>query len=276
MNPIYPVYVISKGRHKSCLTARELNLMKVPFFLVVEPQEEIKYRNSYPNNNILITPFSNLGKGSIPVRNFVWEHSIKNGHKKHWVLDDNIEGFHRLNRNMKPKVLDGTIFRCCEDFTNRYLNIGISGMNYYSFCKASDKIPPFYLNTRVYSCILIDNNLDIRWRGLFNEDTDLCLRVLKKGLCTVLFNAFLIGKVTTMRMNGGNKSIYKKTNNRLQFAQSLKNQHPEIVEVVWRFNRWHHSVNYAPFKKNKLIRNKDIPIKKGVNNYGMKLIELSN
>jgi hypothetical protein len=276
MNPKYPVYVISKSRSKNCLTARELTLMNVPFFIVVEPQEYKDYKREWPDAKILITPFSNLGKGSVPVRNFVWEHSLNLGHKRHWVLDDNIEGFHRLNRNMKPKVLDGTIFRCCEDFTERFENVPISGMNYYSFCKTTDTIKPFTLNTRIYSCILIDNNLNLRWRGLYNEDTDLCLRVLKMGYCTILFNAFLIGKVTTMRMKGGNTdSIYNKTDNRREFAESLKKQHPDVVKVVWKFNRWHHQVNYKPFKKNKLKKVDGLNIKKGVNNYGMKLIEIN-
>ena len=276
MNPKYPVYVISKGRSKRCLTARELTLMNVPFYLVVEPQEEEEYRQEWPNVNILVTPFSNLGQGSIPVRNFVWEHSITNSDKRHWILDDNLEGFHRLNRNMKPKVMDGTIFRCCEDFTDRYSNVPISGMNYYSFCKTTDRVPPYYLNTRVYSCILIDNSLEFRWRGKYNEDTDLCLRALKSGYCTILFNAFLVGKVTTMRMKGGNTGeVYGDTDQRKEFAESLQEQHPDIVRVTWKFNRWHHQVNYKPFKKNKLKRVEGIQIKKGVDNYGMKLIELT-
>ena len=276
MNPKYPVYVISKGRAKRCLTARELTLMNVPFYLVVEPQEEEEYRQEWSNANILVAPFSNLGQGSIPVRNFVWEHSINNGDKRHWILDDNLEGFHGLNRNMKPKVMDGTIFRCCEDFTDRYSNVPISGMNYYSFCKTTDRVPPYYLNTRVYSCILIDNSLEFRWRGKYNEDTDLCLRTLKAGYCTILFNAFLVGKVTTMRMKGGNTNeVYGDTNQRKEFAESLQKQHPDVVKVTWKFNRWHHQVNYKPFKKNKLKRIEGLQIKKGVDNYGMKLIELT-
>lgn len=275
MNPRFPVYVISKGRPSRCLTARELSEMAVPFFLVVEPQEENDYRRYWPNAKILITPFSNLGQGSIPVRNFVWQHSMKLGAKRHWILDDNIEGFHRLNHNMKPKVMDGTIFRCCEDFTERYTNVPISGMNYYSFCKTTDRVPPFYLNTRVYSCILIKNDLEFKWRGRYNEDTDLCLRALKAGYCTILFNAFLVGKVTTMRMKGGNTDgVYKDTDNRKEFAESLQKQHPDVVRVTWKFNRWHHQVNYKPFKKNKLQKRLDLKPHKGVNNYGMKLIEL--
>lgn len=275
MNPKYPVYVISKGRFKKCLTVRELVQIKVPHKIVVEPQEADEYGKIWGYDNLLILPFSNLGKGSIPARNWVWEHSVNSGYDRHWILDDNIEGFHRLNRNMKPRATSGTIFKCCEDFTERYENVAISGMNYYNFCKVTDRVAPYYLNTRIYSCILIRNDIPYRWRGLYNEDTDLSLRVLKDGWCTILFNAFLAGKVTTMRMNGGNTDdVYNRTDNRREFAESLQVQHPDIVKVVWKFNRWHHQVDYKPFKKNKLIKKEGIVIPDVVNNYGMKLIEL--
>tara|TARA_R110002050_G_scaffold199519_1_gene334346 strand:- start:351 stop:788 length:438 start_codon:yes stop_codon:yes gene_type:complete len=145
-------------------------------------------------------------------------------------------------------------------------------MNYYSFCKATDKVPPYYLNTRIYSCILIQNNLRHRWRGKYNEDTDLSLRVLKDGDCTILFNAFLCGKVTTMRMRGGNTGeVYEDTDNRREFAESLQKQHPDVATVSWKFGRWHHHVNYKLFKRNRLLPVGKAKEKK-INNYGMVLI----
>jgi len=272
MNPNYPIFVISKGRYDKCLTARELTLMNVPFFLVVEPQEYDAYKEKYPNAKIIQTPFSNLGQGSIPVRNHVWDIAIKMDVNRYWILDDNIEGFHRLNRNEKYKVADGTIFRCCEDFVDRYKNVPMAGMNYHSFCKKTDSLPAFYLNTRVYSCILLETKIPHRWRGKFNEDTDLSIRLLKDGFCTILFNAFLCGKVTTMRMKGGNTDdVYSETDNRREFAESLVEQHPDCVKIVWKFNRWHHHVNYSKFKRNRLISNCKIYPK--VNEYGMTLTE---
>jgi hypothetical protein len=273
MNPKYPIFVISKGRANRCLTARELTAMRVPFFLVVEPQEAAEYRAKWPSARSIEAPFSNLGQGSIPVRNFVWELAAGLGYQRYWVLDDNIEGFHRLHQNEKYKVADGTIFRCCEDFVDRYENIPMAGMNYYSFCKKTDAVPPFYLNTRIYSCILLETARADRWRGRYNEDTDLSLRFLKQGLCTVLFNAFLCGKVTTMRMKGGNTdSVYAETDQRKEFAESLTAQHPDVAKVVWKFNRWHHQVDYRPFKANALkFRAGSFPEQRP-NNYGMRLV----
>jgi hypothetical protein len=273
MNPNYPVYIISKGRWESRLTVKALDKLKIPFNIVIEPQEYNKYSTVIDKNKILVLPFSNLGRGSIPARNFVWKHSKSIGFNRHWILDDNISGFFRLNHNLKTPVGDGNIFRCAEIFSDRYENIGLSGFNYFMFCKNKDKIPPIYLNTRIYSCILINNSLPFRWRGKYNEDTDLSIRVLKKGLCTVLFNAFLAFKTTTMKMKGGNTDELYKDNGRLDMANSLVNQHPEIVKVSWKFNRYQHHVDYSLFKKNKLILKPGIHISQCVNNYGMILQE---
>jgi len=49
--------------------------------------------------------------------------------------------------------------------------------------------------------------------------------------------------------------------------------HPDVSELVWKFGRWHHHVDYKPFKKNKLIRRDDIAIPSEPNEYGMRLIK---
>lgn len=274
MNPRFPVFIISKGRWQRRQTSRTLESMKVPYRIVVEPAEFEKYAEVINKEKILVLPsnFSELGQGSIPVRNWVWEQSIKEGYGWHWILDDNIESVERFNNNLKIKCETATPFYVIEDFVLRYENIAQAGMNYALFCPAIEARPPVRFNTRVYSCILIRNNISYRWRGRYNEDTDLSLRVLKDGWVTVLFNAFLIGKRATMTQGGGNtNTIYNTGDKRMAFAKSLETQHPDVVRVIWRFNRWHHLVNYKPFKKNKLIKKKGLEIKEGVNNYGMVL-----
>ena len=277
MNPNFPIFVISKGRWESRLTSKTFERTNIPYRIVIEPQEYDNYVKFINKEKIIKLPFSNLGQGSIPARNFVWDFAIKEGHKKHWIIDDNIYDFYRFNRNAKNIVEDGTIFKCAEDFVDRYENIMLSGFNYCKFCIASEKYPPYLFNTRIYSTILIDHRLDVRWRGKYNEDTDLSIRTLKLGYCTVQFNAFLAEKATTMRLKGGNTdSIYQNENldyqdGVLEKSKSLQEQHPDVAKVVWRWNRWHHFVDYSVFKRNKPIFKKDIKIPKGIDNYGMKL-----
>ena len=273
MNPIYPVYVISKGRHESRLTSKALERIGVPYHIVIEPQELDAYARHIDREKILTLPFRDLGKGSIPARNWVWNHAVESGAKRHWILDDNICGFCRLNRNRKIKVASGTIFRVAEIFTDRYKNVALSGFHYRFFAEQRSKQPPFTLNTRVYSCILIKNDIPYSWRGRYNEDTDLSIRALKDGWCTILFKAFLCDKQATMTMKGGNSDELYQDDGRLQMAESLRDQHPDIVTVSWKWNRYQHHVDYSGFKDNKLIMKPGLIIPLGVNNYGMKLMK---
>lgn len=274
MNPEYPVYIISKGRWETRLTSKTLEEMNVPYQIVVEPQEYDNYAAVINPKKILSLPFSNLGQGSIPARNWVWEHSIESGVERHWILDDNIAWFARLHKNQKLRIGSGLVFKAMEDFVNRYENIALAGPQYEMFAPALEgRKYPFIINSRIYSCILIKNDIPYRWRGRYNEDTDLSLRVLKDGWCTVTFYAFLQKKITTMKMKGGNTDDLYQDNGRLKMAQSLRHQHPDIVTVVRRWGRWQHFVNYSVFKCNKLIKKKGISIPRGIDNYGMKLVD---
>ena len=275
MNPKYPIYIISKGRWKSRLTSKALEEINVPYRIVVEPNEYDNYAKVIDKSKIIVTPenFSERGQGGIPVRNFVWEHSIKEGHKRHWILDDNIRRFRRFNDDIKYLVTDGTIFRCAELFVDRYKNVALSGFQYSSFMAYNRQKRPFTHNTRIYSCILIQNDIPFRWEGKYNEDSDLAIRVLKsRKYCTILFNAFLQDKASTMTMKGGNTdSIYNEGDNREEFAKSLERKHPDVVKTIWRYNRWHHSINFNNFKDIDLIRVDEYNVGKGINNYGMYL-----
>ena len=293
INPKYPVYIISKGRHESMLTSRSLARMKVPHYIAIEPQDLDNYEKALdefkirPYVTLLVAPFSNHGDGPGRARNWCWDHAIQIGAEKHWVLDDNISDFYRLNQNKRYRVESGVIFRAAEDFVDRFVNVPISGFQYRFFIAPNSKYPPFVTNTRIYSCLLISNDCKHRWRGRYNEDTDICLRVLKDGDCTIQFNAFLQGKAATQTVKGGNTEEFyhkefaddenfKKTgynsSGTINKSQMLADMHPDVARVVWRYGRWHHYVDYNPFKVNKLKMKSNIVIPEGNNEYGMKLI----
>jgi len=275
MNPRYPIYIISKGRWDTRLTSKALEKMRVPYRIVIEPQEHFEYSSFIDSDKILQLPFRDLGQGSIPARNWVWEHALEEKHDRHWIMDDNMDGFARLYKNYRYPVESGSIFRAAEDFVDRYENVALAGFQYRFFTSPrSPTMRPYKLNTRIYSCILINNHIDFRWRGRYNEDTDLSIRALKAGWCTILFYAFLCNKTGTMIMKGGNTEDLYQGDGRLDMAQSLVDQHPDIVRITRKWGRWQHEVNYEPFKRNKLIKKSDLNIPEGINNYGMVLVDV--
>lgn len=277
MNPRYPVFVPTKGRYETRFTIRTFDEIGVPYRIVVEPQEADLYARYVDRDRIVVTPHRD--EGLTVTRNFIWDLAESEGHRRFWTFDDNIKGLFRFNRNLKTPAADGTIIRVIEDWTDRYQNVAIAGMNYFMF--ASRKVgnqPPLYLNTRVYSNMLIETALrepdtgePIRNELFYNDDTDLCLRVLKAGFVTALFNAFLIGKETTMAHKGGMTDYYEETNDRLEFVEELKAAHPEVVTITKKWGRWHHHVDYSPFARNKPIFRPDVEVPDGTDDYGMVL-----
>ena len=210
-------------------------------------------------------------RASIPARNWVWDHAVSMGAARHWILDDNIHTFYRLHQNIKHYTDSGSTFAVIEDWADRYTNIALAGMQYEMFAPRRKKHPPLIMNTRIYSCILIQNDIPYRWRGRYNEDTDLSLRALKDGWCTALFVAFLADKIWTMTMRGGNTDELYQGDGRLRMAQSLQAQHPDVVTITRKWGRWQHQVDYRPFKANRPILRPGVQIPTEPNNYGMVL-----
>lgn len=290
--PKYPVYILSKGRWESRLTSKTFEEIGVNYRIVVEENEYDQYAAVIDKKKIIVLPSDfrenpkyaikdDLGQcgGGIPVRNFIWEHSIAEGHERHWIVDDNIRHLFRSHKNTRLRVYSTAPFLVVEDFVERFTNIRLAGLNYNFFMPANVDRPAYSLNTRIYSFILIDNSIKHRWRGKYNEDTDLSLRVLKDGDCTFLLNAFTCGKAATHTMKGGNtETVYKvgsdEFDNRRIFAESLKHHHPDCVEVTQKWGRWHHHVDYDRFACNIPKPKPGLVIPNSTNEYGLRLVRI--
>lgn len=265
LKPVYPVYIISKGRADKCKTADFLIKDDVPFHIVIEPQEKELYAAKYGEDRLFVLPFSNLGHGSIPVRNWVKEHSTTHGDMRHWILDDNMNCIYRWYRGTRIRCDAGMAFNITENFIDRYTNVAIGGLNYSMFGINPTRtskgvirdIPPFRLNCHVYSCMLILNELPHRWRGRYNEDTDLCLQVLADGWCTIQMQLFLVAKLQTGTMKGGNTDQLYKDDGRTYMARSLEREWPGVVQTIRRFGRPQHIIYWQNFD-NKLKRREDV------------------
>lgn len=251
---------------------------EVPFYLVVEPQEYNDYARKYGRyENIKILQLPENDPGLIFVRNWIRDHSQANGDKRHWQIDDNIVQFFRRYNTQRVQVDSGIALRVCEDFTDRYLNIGISGLQYEMFAVDYQKQPPIMLNQHVYSMTLFLNELPYRWRPPANEDVDMCLQVLSSGYwCTLLFGAFVGGKKETMKIKGGQTDTEYAGDGRLKMARALERKWPGVVSVTRRYGKPQHLIkaNWLKFDT-QLIRDPSIDWealeKGGSYNYGMVL-----
>lgn len=286
MNPRFPIFIVSKGRWESRMSARYLDAMGVGYRVIVEQSELLDYAAVIdPAKLIVLDPAyqrdydacmelrDGESRGSGPARNFAWDTAEREGARWHWTIDDNIRGWYRLHGNLKVPMADGTGFRAMEDFCDRFENVAMGGPNYFMFAPTRARLNPITLNTRIYSCNLIRTDLPFRWRARYNEDTDLSLRLLKAGWTTVLFNAFLQDKMNTQTMKGGNTDVLYAAGT-LAKSRMIADLHPDVARVVTRFGRDHHYVDYTPFADQLPRLKPGVAIPDEPDNYGLVLEEL--
>lgn len=247
----YPVYIISKGRYDVTLTADNFQNSGIDYLIAVEPQEYEQYCKKLGKDRVLKLPFSNLGLGSYPARNFCWEHAKAKGYKYHWLFDDNILHWRKWVDGKRIKWIQvNTALLFVEQYADK-TNIDVLGFEEYNFSVRPPK-KPFKHNCHVYSAMLIKNDLPYRWRLKYNEDVDLCLQVLHNGGTTASCVYYLANKVSTAeKMKGGNQDELYKGNDpkkKLLKAKMLEKVWPQYAKTVIRFNRIHHFVDWKVFK----------------------------
>jgi hypothetical protein len=248
----YPVYIISKGRYEKTLTANRFESYGIDYLIAVEPQEYELYCRKLGAHRVLKLPFSNLGLGSYPARNYCWEHAKANGYKYHWLFDDNITEIRKWI-NQKREIIKDYIpaLKYVENYSEKY-DIDINGFEEYNFCVRPPK-KPFKNNCHVYSAMLIKNDLPYRWRLKYNEDIDLNLQVLHNGGSTSSCVYYMANKISTsVKMKGGNQTELYKGNDpkkNLLKAKMLEAVWPQYTKTVIRFGRHHHLIDWKQFNK---------------------------
>lgn len=276
-NPEFPIYIVSKGRSKEFYyhTSRSVSIMGVHHYICVEPQEVEDYEKSKINESKychilpmdmkykqLYNTLGDLGNstatGAGAARNFCADHARANGFKWCWILDDNTEAFYRYWRGRRFIAFTPEVFRSVERFVVRYKNIGLAGLNYHMFVINQDERPPFITNSKIYSYGLW--NLDcpmVAQEGRYNEDVIQSLKILDSGYwTTVQFNLYLARKLRTQILKGGNTTeIYgKQYGGTFTKSQMLVERFPQYAKLVWKFDRWHHTVDYSGFKQKLILK----------------------
>jgi len=265
----FPVYINTRGRPKTQLTANALLKLGIIPTLVVEKAEEEIYKIHNPECNVVawpqryfddyektpeLDPHPTTGVG----HNFAWDHSRDLGFTHHWIMDDNIRAFYVWNKGRRAYVANPKALLWHEDFMLKYENLaGISlGMAF------TMKSKPIGLNTRLYCAVLYRNDLNkygITYRRGLNDDTIVSVDRLKTGYwCTAESHIVGIIKTNTsrkVRLDGGMTDFYAQ-GGFIKKSAELVRLHPDCAKTVVKFNRVHHVVDFSKFKQQL------IPVKK--------------
>lgn len=291
VQPRYPVFVPSRDRWQEDrrLTVKALLRDEVPFRVVVVPSQAEAYERIVGTERVLVLPDDD--HVLLDTRNWIRTFAEAEGHARHWQLDDNIIEFRRLWHGRRIPCHGGIALRVCEDLSDRFENVAISGLNYQMFVPAETPVP-YYVNVHVYSCTLVNHAFPGRWRLVYNDDTDLCLQALagvggsipRATWCTLLLNAFMANKMRTMAIQGGNTNqLYsdeeegdaRNTRGRFEMARVLERAWPGVVTVRWRFQRAQHVVNWRQFDTPLRLRDGvDLGALPRVDEYGLRLREV--
>jgi len=263
----YPVNILSLGRYTNDLgtTHKILTDLKINHYLFVEPKEESEYRNWYNSEYctlvISYTNFSEMGLGGSLMRNY-----ILNFHKDSdyvWLLDDNIQVYHRLLSGYKIPIKSKEIFTSVEEYVNRYTNIGVASHNLSGLLQGHSTHNVLSLNTKCYSSLLIKTNLRFR-EFKYNEDVLLSIDCINSGLNTICFNHILFKKKDSGTQKGGNYSIYKegqynnKCDETIALIKADVNIPDKCIKIISLKNKPRHlQIKYSHLKNfnNKLIKN---------------------
>jgi hypothetical protein len=205
--PVYPIYVPSRGRADTILTTKCLIEAKVEnYYVVIEPQDQDSYEKQFDKSNILVMPENN--KGIAYVRNFCKEHAKTKGFSYHWQMDDDVDCFkfrkknYTKNETIEPLLAISIVEQCMDMFTN----VAISGIGANAFAFA--KHYPVQKNRLTYQCMLINNLIENEWKMGGVEDWYYTFDVLEQGYCTLAFHHIMTQTSSTMQSPGGSTDIH--------------------------------------------------------------------
>lgn len=290
--PKYPLYIVSYGRFKHCFyTVQNLEDMKLNYYLCIQNKQEQDYLDMLNDNNfkfclgILLS--ENTTQGGTKQRNLCIKHALDNNFKKCWILDDNIRGWYYINENISHKITNGFAFKTLEDFMENIKEpVAIMSHSYLFDIRKNQLIPPFSVNHKNYSSLLLDLDLlikhKIKFRLKYNEDVDLTLQALTNGLYTVGTNFIVADKSPTKTCKGGNTETVYAGDKFMEKFNGLYDKWKntpigQFIELVYKHTdgRPHHWVNYNQIIKYLGLKSDITPIRKGTKQKTFNLYKIS-
>jgi hypothetical protein len=204
----YPIFIPTKGRADCAALPRLLCQSGISYTLVVEPQDEVDYRRSFPGVDLLI--LGGNDRGIVFSRQSILDHARRGGYKWYWQIDDNIRGFHEVKAGRCVHALPETALLETERAVCFHQKIALVALQYQQFAWSSRK--QYDWNRRAYCCVLTRTDTGINYRDGMDgkEDVDFMLQHFRAGWMSVTMNHWAMGKPTMgENRKGGLVELYR-------------------------------------------------------------------
>lgn len=236
--PRYPIYIVTYDRRNN-LTEAALDRGGMKWRTVRKGGDEPGRRHNVKGliEELRIRDETLSG---IKQRNHALEHAQKEGRRYAWILDDNIRRFRCFKDGMRPEIGSDGLW-LIEQMAALVTDVGIAGPQYTNNVRGSSTMPYVRANRSIYSAMLI--RTDLRFRGEYNEDVDICLQAMTKGLGTFRTNCVTIEKTATGRSKGGNEKLYSGWG-AIRKTVAIRRQWPDAISIHHKYGRYSHQVNW--------------------------------
>ena len=253
MTELVPLFIPTKGRAAHAKTPTLFP--QESFTLVIEPQEEIAYRQAFPDASFLILQKSDQGIGF--VRQAILDHARSRRLSWYWMLDDDINDFFVVQNKRCVPTEGIRALTEAQTFILKDSSIGQAALEYQQFAWNSTK--PYRLNSYCDVCVAINTQkvAMINYRPVLNmkEDRDFTLQVLASGYNTLRICAYAFSTPKNGSNRGGLFPFYNDGKQEERVSRKMAELWPGIctfqrkqdgrpdVRINWSFFRSHSSFN---------------------------------
>jgi hypothetical protein len=237
------IFIPTKGRAGRTKTTRLLDKVKLPYTLVVEPNDVENYKQFHSGDFVIL---ARNDMGITYSRDCILRHARSVNLDTFWMLDDDIESF---NEVVAGKTIKKDAHILCK--AKRVLTkhkASLYSLELRQFGWASKELVP---NRIAMQCVLfnvplcqgIDYDLNIRIR----EDYDLSLQAILKGYGTLKSGKFCYGIADMKSQEGGMSEWY---NDKVEQEEVTKlcQKYPGLVEPTYKHNRYDVKINWRKCK----------------------------
>ena len=200
------IFVPSKNRVENSPLLKFADEIKFNLNVVIEPQDESKYRAKFNSFKFIVLPKDN--GGITFVRNFIKEYSLSIGLQNYWQLDDDITGLFWRQETKLNRAGFELLQKAQQQFQNN--SIALGGLEYRQFAWSATK--PIIENSFCDSCVWVDNSIleGLKYREYVEgkEDRDFAMQVIKSGNKTGRTTLFAFSAPPNGSNAGGLKEIF--------------------------------------------------------------------